>query len=421
MLSLRRSTCKPLALIISLAIIFIVRNNQDPNQNAKQPDEHEEFLSAFREELRKRREMLQYANRTLITLPSYCSSSSSSWPYPTYKEIIIKGERHSGTNWVRSILEKNVKKSVVVDQNSLDIGWKHGFLPPDGWGRPIEQDDLLIVVTRDVFTWLPKMYQETYDPEMREKGKRNTFHDFIRLEYTARCQPKLDNVKKHLSEYQIEFCKRFYVEGLFKSKYDPIEVVAEKADNLVQIRTAKYKQWLSDNPGVEAYTGDKDNYLKRRMHLRLEDLTNTTDGTDAKTRQENAFVKPLTNRCVPLYDEFLETIERTKWKGFMMDKWKGKEYDAAHERELLLKRYTKEDLRFVLSQLDLEFEKKIGYDYSYIYELLNRDDIPEKFQPNRFRHEHKWKAKAKKKKLELKADAKKKLENLLLHEDRGLP
>jgi hypothetical protein len=147
---------------------------------------------------------------------------------------------------------------------------------------------------------------------------------------------------------------------------------------VIQIRTAKYKQWLSDNPGIEAYTGDKENYLKRRMHLRLEDLTNTTSGLDTKTRQENAIVKPLTDRCVPSYDDFQETIERTKWKGFMEKQWKGKEYNADRERKMLLKRYTKEDLRFVLSQLDLEFERKIGYNYDYVYELLKRDDVPEK-------------------------------------------
>lgn len=40
---------------------------------------------------------------------------------------------------------------------------------------------------------------------------------------------------------------------------------------------------------------------------------------------------------------------------------------------MLLEKYSKEDLRFVLSQLDLEFEKRIGYDYSYVYEMLNED------------------------------------------------
>lgn len=406
MISLRGRATWALVVFIMLAIKFLSQNKNDSSIQISEMAQQEEFLSTFRKEILKRRERLQ-TNRTLRDLPPYCSSSSSSWPHnPTYKEIIIKGERHSGTNWVRSILEKNVKKSILVDQTSLDIGWKHGFLPPDGWGRPIEQDDLLLVVTRDVFTWLPKMYIETYDPEMKGKKKGKSFHEFIRLEYTARCQPRLDDPKKHLSTYQVEFCKKFYVEGILNGKYDPGEVVAEKAENVIQIRTAKYKQWLSDNPGVEAYTGDKEDYLRRRMHLRLEDLTNTTDGMDAKARQENAFVKPLTDRCVPLYDDFHETIERTKWKGFMEKQLHGKEYNPDRERKVLLKRYTKEDLRFVLSQLDLDFEKKIGYDYGYVYEMLKQDNIPEKAPPKRFRNKMfqddiKFKAKHNKKLMKL--------------------
>ena len=37
---------------------------------------------------------------------------------------------------------------------------------------------------------------------------------------------------------------------------------------------------------------------------------------------------------------------------------------------LLLRRYSKEDLRYILSQLDMEFEKKLGYNYDYVYDML---------------------------------------------------
>ncbi len=48
----------------------------------------------------------------------------------------------------------------------------------------------------------------------------------------------------------------------------------------------------------------------------------------------------------------------------------GTKFDAARERMLLLRRYSKEDLRYILSQLDMEFEKKLGYNYDYVYDML---------------------------------------------------
>ncbi len=47
--------------------------------------------------------------------------------------------------------------------------------------------------------------------------------------------------------------------------------------------------------------------------------------------------------------------------------------NANQKKKKMLEMYSKEDLRFVLSQLDLEFEKQLGYDYSYVYEILNGD------------------------------------------------
>ena len=47
--------------------------------------------------------------------------------------------------------------------------------------------------------------------------------------------------------------------------------------------------------------------------------------------------------------------------------------DVLNERKELLERYSIDDLRFVLSQLDMELEQRIGYDYSYIHEVLNAE------------------------------------------------
>merc|ERR1712238_178345 len=50
-------------------------------------------------------------------------------------------------------------------------------------------------------------------------------------------------------------------------------------------------------------------------------------------------------------------------------------YDAYTEQQKSLSKYTKEDLQFILDQVDLEFESSIGYDYDYIYDMIEKDDF----------------------------------------------
>ena len=304
------------------------------------------------------------------------SSTQTQTPKYQFKEIIIKGERHTGTNWVRSILEKNVKGDIVVNQKSPDIGWKHGFLPPEGWGRPIEENDLLLVVTRDAFTWLPKIHMETYDDTFNPRKMHARFNNFIRMPYTAACQPM-----QIRSKYQQAFCNKLAGNPFFA--HDPHKIIAERAQNVVQIRTEKYKQWLSNEPGEEAYRGSKDDYLLKRVHVRLEDLSDERYGKTAKERQERLIADKLWKLCVPVNGDFQETIERTKWEGDYRKRHQGRSFNTDKEKTALLKRYSKEELRFVLSQLDMEFEKKLGYDYDYVYRLLDSPGVPEKLKERR--------------------------------------
>ena len=233
----------------------------------------------------------------------------------------------------------------------------------------MEHNDLLMVVTRDVFTWLPKIYLETYDNTFSAKMFHARFNEFIRMPYTAACQPT-----QIRSKYQQAFCNELAGNPFFAR--DPHNIIAEHAKNVVQIRTEKYKQWLSNEPGEEAYRGSKHDYLLKRVHVRLEDLSDEKYGKTARARQEHLIADPLWKRCVPINGDFQETIERTKW-GEVRERYKGRSYDANKEKKVLLKRYSKEELRFVLSQLDMEFEKKIGYNYDYVYRLLDSPDVPE--------------------------------------------
>jgi hypothetical protein len=197
------------------------------------------------------------------------------------------------------------------------------------------------------------MMNETYDPIMN--GKRGEgFSSFIRAEYANVCQPRHTN-----------FCKKNY-----RKRAMPYE----KADNLVQIRTQKYKQWLSDDPANATYSGSKDSFLKNRIHLRLESLTtdqriDDNNGTGAKELQRRLIGDPLWDRCVLMADSFREVTSHTKFRHPRQKE--NRKIDPLQEKKKMLEMYSKEDLRFVLSQLDLAFEKRLGYDYSYVYEMLN--------------------------------------------------
>jgi hypothetical protein len=343
-------------IIVGFISLHIFRYDASPDAS---------FMPIFRNELIQRQKTRRFLN--LRELPNHCDQ-------PEFKEIIIKGERHCGTNLVRSILANNVKEGILVDQTSTDIGWKHGYLPPEGWGRPIEQDDLLIVITRDVFTWLPKIYKETYDKTFNRKIHHSKFPAFIEEPYTASCQPQYHQNEFH-SVFQNKFCS-----SLVKDKtwfgVDQDAIIAERAMNVVQIRSEKYKQWLSQEPGEEAYRGEKVDFLAKRVHIRYEDLTDAKYGKDVKERQQNVVGEQLWKLCVPIYKTFTETKEKLKWQKHTDAN--AKPFDSKKEKQKMLKYYSKEELRFVLSQLDMEFEKKLGYNYDYVHELLNSDSVPEK-------------------------------------------
>jgi len=354
--------------------------------------------------------LVKQENRRIKDLPDHCSGK------PGFKEIIIKGERHTGTNLMRSILQHNAKEGITVAQESLDIGWKHGFLPPQGWGRPLAADDLLLVVTRDVFTWLPKIFRESYDEIMKKKSRKG-FSNFIRTEYGAMCQPLQNKSHPHLSNYQKKFCsarREHHWWDVFQNYDNYDKVVGETAENVIQIRTQKYKQWLSENPAPEAFHGSKEQFLQNRIHVRLESYTIDNDGltNSAKDPQERVIGRQLIDHCVHLYDDFREVAGYTKWQGFvqpnkrklgvknmplavreeMADKEEmknSKSFDTEKEKQMVLKRYSKEDLRFVLSQLDMEFERKLGYNYDYIYEMLEKDDSVFESARRKSRHREK--------------------------------
>lgn len=234
-------------------------------------------------------------------------------------------------------------------------------------------------VTRDVFTWLPKMKMDVYDPYF-DWARHSNFSSFIRANYTAICQPithseckKINGRAKHTRHQS-----KNQTTGELIVSYEPSEIKGVKpfevAENVIQIRTMKYKQWLNAD-GVDngSYSGSKEKFLRNTIQVRLESLVQGNGPLNGECTSKELHWKfvgaLLQNRCVNVANEkeFVPKVEYTKWKVRGEPK---KTFDSKKEHREMLDIYSKEDLRFVLSQLDLEFEKSIGYDYTYVYDLL---------------------------------------------------
>jgi len=90
-----------------------------------------------------------------------------------------------------------------------------------------------------------------------------------------------------------------------------------------------------------------------------------------KEKQLRNIGDPLRERCVFAANDRLFraiTFHMTMKPGFNIAH---PAIDPEEEKKELLKKYTKDDLQFVLSQLDLEFEKEIGYNYDYVYDIIH--------------------------------------------------
>jgi hypothetical protein len=229
------------------------------------------------------------------------------------------------------------------------------------------------------------MKNDVYEPMMDPK-RSLSFSQFIRSKYEAICYPEWNEVcKKHNGGREYERIQYQDEEKHWQVRYDEVpEDVSpfERADNLIHARTLKYKQWLNvDEPSNLTYVGSRQEFLDNTLHVHVDDLIphhdENTNYTQTSKELQNRYIgEPLRKRCVQLNDEesFEEHVIYTK---FNPEFDKKQIFDPYEERKKMLALYSKEDLKFVLSQLDLNFEKSIGYDYRYVFEMLNAEENEE--------------------------------------------
>lgn len=277
-------------------------------------------------------------------LTRYASSCKNREAPP--RLVTIRGERHSGTNLVRVLIDQNAvdlmdskdhvqrairrRNSSVASYNytAIDVdavyGWKHGFLRHSYPNDQILPSDVLLVVTRDVFSWIISMFHQPYNFKMT-RGMEH-FDEFLRGHYSAKCE---------LHAY-----------------YHGCKFPMEEATHLVQIRTAKYKNWLMHRHGSSS-----DGKISNCTWdvIRYESLT-------AEGGMERTMLSFFHRQSIDHTVTFQNVDGHVTWS-----KTPNRKTFRGKPREYYLSKYTTDQIRFVLSNLDLGFEKHIlNYTYDYV-------------------------------------------------------
>jgi len=242
---------------------------------------------------------------------------------PKIKLVAIKGERHSGTNLLRWILKKNCPKLIwelqQEDENGTNqtidadgkYGWKHGLMRED-----LTPDDFMVFVTRDVRTWMNRMRLKTYEKRPRG-GRRFPMRDFLRTKWYPEIEPE------------------------------------NQWENVIALRNSKYRNWL-DFTNLNPQTS---------TILRYEDINTEESATKIMETFVKKFNLPCDLTTVKMSDKLIKhgmegwnECEKVKRNGTII-----KTCNSNFDPETEFYEWDPDDWQFVLDNIDLNLEAKLGY------------------------------------------------------------
>ena len=207
--------------------------------------------------------------------------------------VTIRGERNSGTNWARQLVLKNADvqwmESKNHDYEDGRYGWKHAFLSDDNIKKINEENAILIVIYRDIFSWLISTYKRSYCKGF--SAKEMSFSKFIRHKYNFH---------------------------------------NEKANNIIELRTNKIKQWNASKVNNKYIV----NYEYMNVCL----------------------------KNIPIFN-------KKKWQPIKNYVRHGNIYDRKHTKtsiDDIIKYYNREDVKFIFETMNLKLERSINYSYVYL-------------------------------------------------------
>jgi len=253
---------------------------------------------------------------------------------PPVKLIAIRGERHSATNLFRDATNRNGRFQQSCQRSNSNVkicgeilGWKHGFLES---GRDVVSEDIVVaVLVRDVFSWLVSMFNEPYNMVMNEGT--DEFGKFLQAKYVANeCESP---------DY-----------------YNGCTYPFEAADNLIQLRMNKYRNWIDflSNPTTSNSTESR--HIHRWSIVKQEDL--------AYPEQEQTILSFFKQHCISTLMPKFKPVHKIVTNSMQSNHAK---------KEEILRKFTVEELHFVLFNLDRDFESRaLGYNYRYVEEHIEQ-------------------------------------------------
>lgn len=223
----------------------------------------------------------------------------------------VFGERSSGTNFVSHIIDKHLDIA-----RSKAYGWKHGFPAMSS----ISPRSLIVVLFREAEPWVRSMYNKPWHTTAHMRGLG--FSDFIRAEWHTVIRGGINSKDQPV---ETKFWKPLQLDR------DPL--TGRPFANIVQLRNAKNRGFLS--------------FAYRECNAvlaRYETVRDDPEGFLADLGR--TFGITQTSDYVP----FQDVTGGGRW--------------ARRRKVKAPAELCPEDREFVLSELDLETEMLIGYDYT---------------------------------------------------------
>lgn len=234
---------------------------------------------------------------------------------PVGRTVVFRGERHSGTNWVSSLVVKNCRQGTFWQPlmgfgerkftQGEALGWKHGLLDV----KKVSANHIVIIMLRDAASWLPRMQLEPYNggPAL---SRRRTMSDFLRAPF-----------------------KEFYCGRNTEPCYGELAGPTGSHDNVLAMRTAKYRNYWRACRARPANV----------VCVRFEDL---------KARPWELLRRLNDEMGLPCHRDEATFLPVTEYRGFSQQVKSTEGY-----------RWSRTDMAAVRSGLDLEMEREMGYTY----------------------------------------------------------
>lgn len=258
-----------------------------------------------------------------------------------FREFKVLGERCSGTNHAKALIEKNLP---LVERSACC--WKHGIADPEAFHK--NRDLLFVLVVRNLPDWLRSLHLTPHhlSPVMRGLSLGEFIRHEVRsvLDLSSGVSPLDPMFGSPLVGDEFPFSKECGPDGPFS--------------NLIQLRSYKHHAWL-----------DAVAKMPKSLVLRHEDLVSDSERCLCRVAELVAMPPP----------KFVEPVKFYKGQRAMGD-FKPLQY--AH--------FTQEEANFVLEQVDVALETRLGYDViSEVRGATHRAETPAEemaFQASRHRH-----------------------------------